>query len=109
VLTYFSTGPPIGGAHDQRRCHVSGKQEPGTKTSVHVFVNREKVDLYTTELTGAELLAEAGFEGQGWDLLKLQGEGDPSGGELILHDQTLTLKNGDRFRVIPGNRTFGGT
>jgi hypothetical protein len=31
-------------------------------------------------MTGAELLQAAEFEGQGWDLLRLQGEGDPSGG-----------------------------
>ena len=41
------------------------------------------------------------------DLLKLQGEGDPTGGALILFTQTITVKNGDHYRVIPGNRTFG--
>jgi hypothetical protein len=77
------------------------------KVSVHVFVNRQKVELETDVVTGAQLLQVAGFEGQQWDLLKLQGEGDPTGGEIILADQELRLKNGDRFRVIPGNRTFG--
>lgn len=74
---------------------------------LHVFVNRKKVDLDVDSLTGAQLLERAGFQGQDWDLLQLQGEGDPSGGEVILKDQVLALKNGDRFRVIPGNRTFG--
>jgi hypothetical protein len=74
---------------------------------IHVFVNRRKLDLETDSLTGAELLSAAGFEGTTWDLLQLQGEGDPSGGEVVLAAQQLTLKNGDRFRVIPGNRTFG--
>lgn len=77
------------------------------KRDIHVFVNRMKVELESAGLTGAELLAEAGFEGQGWDLFQLQGEGDPTGGELIVADKQLHLKNGDRFRVIPGNRTFG--
>ena len=75
--------------------------------AVHVFVNRKKIELSTDTMTGAELLEAAEFEGQGWDLLKLQGEGDPTGGEVIVADKTLELKNGDRFRVIPGNRTFG--
>jgi hypothetical protein len=78
------------------------------KTEVHVFVNRKKLELDTTDLTGAGLLEKAGFTGQQWDLLELQGEGDPTGGELIMFDRRLSLKNGDRFRVIPGNRTFGG-
>lgn len=75
--------------------------------AIHIFVNRSKLELEDTELSGAELLAAAGFEGQQWDLLSLQGEGDPSGGTVILHDAQLSLKNGDRLRVIPGNRTFG--
>lgn len=73
----------------------------------HVFVNRRKLDLKDGELTGAELLEAADFEGQQWDLLKLRGENDPTGGELIQADETLELEKGDRFRVIPGNRTFG--
>lgn len=79
-------------------------QEP----KLHVFVNRQKVELDRDEMTAAELLVAAGFEGQNWDILSLQGEGDPTGGELILAGTVLHLKNGDRFRVIPGNRTFGG-
>lgn len=77
------------------------------KTKVHVFVNRKKIDLDTDELTGEQLLRAAGFEGNQWDFLRLQGEGDPSGGDVILFNQTIRVKNGDHFRVIPGNRTFG--
>lgn len=77
------------------------------KTTLHVFVNRQKVELEQDEITGEQLLRAAGFEGNQWDLLKLQGEGDPSGGELIMFNQTIPVKNGDHFRVIPGNRTFG--
>ena len=79
-----------------------------TKTAIHIFVNRKKLEFDMSEFTGAELLDKAGFEGQQWDLLRLQGEGDLTGGELVMFDQRLELKNGDRFRVIPGNRTFGG-
>lgn len=78
-----------------------------TKNKIHVFVNHRKIELEQTELTGEQLLKEAGFTGSEWDLLKLQGEGDPTGGELIMSDQMVTVKNGERFRVIPGNRTFG--
>ncbi len=81
--------------------------EPEQKTEVEIFVNRRKFELNVTHLTGAQLLEKTGFEGQAWDLFKLQGEGDPTGGELILANQAIDLKNGDRFRVIPGNRTFG--
>jgi len=78
------------------------------KGTIHVFVNRRKVEFSTTEVTGRQLLEADGFTGQGWDLLQLQGEGDPTGGTLIMADQTVAMKNGDHFRVIPGNRTFGG-
>ncbi len=74
---------------------------------VHVFVNNRKLHLPTDDLTGAQLLLAAGFEGTGWDLLLLHSEGDPTGGQLIVAGTVLELKNGERFRVIPGNRTFG--
>lgn len=77
------------------------------KIAVHVFVNRRKIEFETTEVTGEQLLAIAGFSGREWDLLRLQGEGDPTGGTLIMWNETISLKNGEHFRVIPGNRTFG--
>lgn len=97
----------MGGADDSKKAG-SGMTDQVTEqqVKVHVFVNRKKVEVDSTE-TGAELLKDAGFEGTHWDLFQLQGEGDPTGGELILADQILHLKNGDRFRVIPGDRTFG--
>lgn len=79
----------------------------GASTKIQVFVNRRKFELDRTQWTGAEFLAAVGFEGRNWDLLKLQGEGDPTGGTLIMWDQTIEVKDGDHFRVIPGNRTFG--
>jgi hypothetical protein len=86
---------------------MSSPTSERAKVGVHIFVNRKKVELDTDEVTGAGLLQAAGFEGQQWDLFQLQGEGDPTGGDLVMFDQVLHLKNGDRFRVIPGNRTFG--
>lgn len=77
------------------------------ETKVEVFVNRRKLELHQTEITGAGLLEAAGFQGQGWDLFKLHGEGDPTGGELVQATDVIRLENGERFRVIPGNRTFG--
>lgn len=76
-------------------------------TKVEVFVNRRRLELHQTEITGAGLIEAAGFQGRDWNLFKLQGEGDPTGGELILATDVIQLKSGDRFRVIPGNRTFG--
>lgn len=81
--------------------------ETGNATDVVIFVNRRRLELPQREITGADLLEAAGFEGQAWDLLLLQGEGDPTGGDLILATDSIQLKNGLRFRVIPGNRTFG--
>lgn len=78
-----------------------------TKTKVHVFVNRTKLDLDTDRLTREELMTVAGFPSEGHDLFRLQGEGDPSGGALVAANEVLQLKNGDRFRIIPGNLTFG--
>jgi len=83
-------------------------QTQKTAKKIQVFVNRRKLELHQSELTGAELLQAAGFDGAEWDLFELQGEGDPTGGQLVQADQTLHLKIGERFRVIPGNRTFGG-
>src|SRR2546425_1267007 len=68
---------------------------------------RVKVELEQEQVTVQQLLAAAGFQGQDWDLLRLQGEGDPTGGTLITVNETVTVKPGDHFRVIPGNRTFG--
>lgn len=78
-----------------------------SKDHLHVFVNRRKVELDQEEVTGEQLLSRAGFTGNQWDLLRLQGEGDPTGGELIMFNQLIKVKNGEHFRVIPGNRTFG--
>jgi len=71
-----------------------------------IFINRQKYEVEQDSLTGREILAVAGFA-DGYDLLLLKGEGDPSGGELILADQSVEIRAGMHFRVIPGNRTFG--
>lgn len=81
--------------------------EHGEHARIHVFVNRQKVELSSTEITGEQLLVAAGFAGRDWDIFELQGEGDPSGGTPVGLDQKITVKNGDHFRVIPGNRNFG--
>ncbi len=78
------------------------------KGGVVVHVNRRKLVVEEDPVDGGRLVELAGFEGTGWDLLRLQGEGDPTGGELILAATNLDLKNGEHFRIIPGDRTFGG-
>jgi multiubiquitin len=77
-------------------------------TVVEVIVNRRELELHRREVTGSQLLDAAGFEGAGWELFELHGEHDPTGGQLVQADAVLHLKNHERFRVIPGNRTFGG-
>jgi hypothetical protein len=74
---------------------------------IHVFVNREKVEVSSAQLSGAQLLTLAGFSGTSWELFQLRGEGDPTGGTLKLATDQLNVKESDHFRVIPGNRTFG--
>ncbi len=75
--------------------------------SVHIIVNRRPVVLPSAEDTGAEILTAAGFEGEKWDLFRLDGEHDPTGGTLVLAAETITVRDGEHFRVIPGERTFG--
>ena|SRR5438093_2137987 len=77
--------------------------------TIHVFVNRKKTDFDVIQIDPAHFLLTAGFTGTNWDVLRLQGEGDPTGGTLIVATDTIILKNGDHFRVLPGNRTFGLT
>ena len=81
---------------------------PPVRDTVKVHVNRRLVSFDRTSVTGAELIAAAGFDGSAWDLLELHGEGDPTGGELILATTAITLHPGQHFRVIPGDRSFGG-
>lgn len=96
--------------HEDKKVTQTIEEEGKAKkdeSEVHIFVNRRKVELTMLELTGEQLLSAAGFSGREWDILRLQGEGDPTGGTLIMWNETLMLKNGEHFRVIPGNRTFG--
>lgn len=81
--------------------------EAKVATKVPIFINRQKFEVEEGQLTGRQILALAGF-GEGYDLLLLQGESDPTGGRLISADEPVEIKAGMHFRVIPGNRTFGG-
>jgi len=72
-----------------------------------IFVNRQKVAASAAQMSGMQILALVGL-GPDHDLFKLQGEGDPTGGQPVGLDQIVELKNGDHFRAIPGNRNFGG-
>jgi hypothetical protein len=72
----------------------------------HLHLNRREVVASETPMTGLEILG-LGDYGADYELYLLQGEGDPTGGELITHDRELGLKNGLHFRAIPGNANFG--
>ncbi|HEV8355606.1 MAG TPA: multiubiquitin domain-containing protein [Gemmatimonadales bacterium] len=76
------------------------------KNGIPIFINRRKYEVETSPMTGRQILAVAGFA-EGYDLLLLRGEGDPTGGDPVLADQPVNIKPGLHFRVIPGNRTFG--
>ncbi|CCF85312.1 multiubiquitin domain-containing protein [Nitrolancea hollandica] len=77
-------------------------------TKLHVFVNRKKVDVESAELTGEQLLTAAGLSPQEWDLFRLQGEGDPTGGTQVGIDEVITVKQAEHFRAVPANRNYGG-
>ena len=72
----------------------------------HIFINRRDIEAPTSPMTGLTILA-LGDYGSEYELYLLQGEGDPTGGDLIPHDRELDLKNGLHFRAIPGNANFG--
>ncbi|MCC6269499.1 MAG: hypothetical protein IT300_18230 [Dehalococcoidia bacterium] len=74
--------------------------------SVPISINRRKFDAEVGPATGRQVLAIAGL-GEGYDLFLLTGEGDPTGGQVILADQIVDIRPGMHFRAIPGNRTFG--
>lgn len=76
------------------------------KSPFHLHLNRREVEARETPMTGLEILA-LGDYGADYELYLLQGEGDPTGGELISHERRLELKNGLHFRAIPGNANFG--
>ncbi len=80
---------------------------PPKPRTVPVFINRRKIELQAGPMTITSLLARAGFEGTEWDVLLLKGEGDPTGGTLLMSDATIEIRAGLHFRVLPGNRTFG--
>ena len=72
----------------------------------HIFLNRRKVEASSSPLTGLQILALGGY-GQDYDLYKLQGEGDPTGGVKVDHEEPIEIQNGLHFRAIPGNANFG--
>lgn len=74
--------------------------------SVHVFINRRKIELPGGMESGEQVL-NAGDYGPDYNLFLLKGEGDPSGGVLIDRAQVIEVKDGMHFRAIPGNANFG--
>ena len=77
-----------------------------TRREVPIFINRRKYEVEPVPMTGRQILALAGLA-DGYDLLLLSGEGDPTGGQIILAEQVIDIRPGLHFRAIPGNRTFG--
>lgn len=71
-----------------------------------IFVNRQKYDAPSAEMTGRAILALASL-GDDHDLFLLSGEGDRTGGTPVGLDESITIKQGEHFRAIPGNRNFG--
>lgn len=76
-------------------------------SAVKVHVNRVLVELSEPTETVAQMLIDAAFEGADWDVFELRGEGDPSGGKPLKLEESFHFKNGQHFRVLPGNRNLG--
>jgi len=74
---------------------------------VKIHVNKHLVEVSENPASGAQILKAAGYDPAGYDLFELQGEGDPSGGKKIGPDTEVELKDGDHFRAVPNNVTFG--
>lgn len=85
---------------------MTTEKSEATAVLVKIIINRRTYEVESRPMTGREILAVAGF-GEGYDLYLLHNEADPTGGELILADQVVDIKSEMRFRVIPGNLTFG--
>jgi len=78
-----------------------------TLTTVPIFINHRRYEVDRRPMRGREIVGVAGY-GEGYDLLLLRGEGDATGGDVVFADQTVDIQSGLHFRVIPGDRTFGG-
>lgn len=85
--------------------HPQDKPTPPAQ-KLHVFINLQRVELDTDQMTGQQLLQKAGFTSN-FDLFLLHGEGDPSGGTKLQLNQLLALKNGQHYHAVPSNPTFG--
>lgn len=72
----------------------------------NILINRRRFDAPSTPLTGVQILSLAGYGGD-YGLYLLHGEGDPTGGRLVVPDEEVEIKNGLHFRAIPGNANFG--
>jgi hypothetical protein len=81
-------------------------QHQNSEVGVPIFINRRQFRVAAEKLTGREILALAAL-GPGYDLLLLQGEGDPTGGRCVLADENVQIRAGLHFRAVPGNCTFG--
>lgn len=68
--------------------------------TVHVGDRALRLDV--AELSGAELLRTAGFEGPQWDLYLVHDDRR----ELVRADEVLVLEGDDRFEVEAGGETF---
>jgi hypothetical protein len=79
-----------------------------SKPPFRIQLNRRRLEAPHTPMTGLEILGLGDYAAD-YELYLLQGEGDPTGGELVSHDRSLDLRNGLHFRAIPGNANFGSS
>jgi hypothetical protein len=71
-----------------------------------IHINSRRFEAPRSPMSVLELHELAGYDAS-YILFRLQGEGDPSGGEQLANDSSIELKNGLHFRGIPSNANFG--
>ena len=75
-------------------------------TPIRIHINRRTFEAERSPMTGLEILGLANY-GPDYELYRLQGEGDKTGGTLVQHHENVSLSPGLHFRAIPGNANFG--
>lgn len=70
---------------------------------VTVIINKKNYKFSESSQTGAQILEKAGFQVDQYDLFKVvEGKSEP-----VAANETIHLKNGDHFRVLPKDITLG--
>ena len=71
-----------------------------------IFINKQKYEPPSREMTGAAIKALAGI-GPDHELRLLQGENDRGEGTVVEDGQTVVIDHALHFRAVPRDRNYG--